>query len=205
MFIYPEDRASTASVADDVVSARLRGGSQYSPRPAVWPGVTPLGGGSQSFSYVGQTQGVYAAAPVELPQGGFGDVNILNDWQMQREDFLSSQATQLAENLMQVLVNQDQFRAKDEAAAGGMIAPTYWQLFGNRNRTKRIKGGNGKVYLGGEHITIADQTVDHDDVGAPAGAMSDSAPYGDGCQYTVTIGYDDKNHLASVSLVLEES
>ena len=76
MDIYPQ---SVMGGSTDVVTARLRSGTVSSPRPNVWPLVSPVGGSpvleQPTTNYPAQ---IGLGAPAE--PGRFGDLTINSDW-----------------------------------------------------------------------------------------------------------------------------
>jgi len=172
MYVYPDGYQGAAASGPDVVTGRLLFGTPFSPRPGVWPPVTPIGDGMRgNQSPVASTAALSSALNTSQPIFGFGDLTLVNDldWIRNLTEQFGDAITQQSLSGASSGVGIPALPGGGEVPGGGLAQPNWWpagQQQQNRPEQAKQRGaaaglegithGSGSAYLNiyKQHITV---------------------------------------------------
>ena len=129
MYVYPDGYQGAAASGPDVVTGRLLFGTPFSPRPGVWPPVTPIGDGMRgNQSPVASTAALSSALNTSQPIFGFGDLTLVNDldWIRNLTEQFGDAITQQSLSGASSGVGIPALPGGGEVPGGGLAQPNWW-------------------------------------------------------------------------------
>lgn len=146
MYTYPESYAGSALDQPDSVHGGLQVGTVYSPRPAVWPGVVPIGGGRRAFSNP-QVVPNRGPEPEEQPLPGFGGLSIYNLFQWEDALYQGGDSG-LWFSVQGPTRSPWENVPRENPNESGLVNPSWWDKIRPRNKRAGAAAGQTDVDAG---------------------------------------------------------